>query len=286
MPIGMKDLFCTRGVQAASHILEGFTPRIRKRRSFPEAVGRGHGGCWASSTWTSSRWARRTRPASSATSSRRGVAGTAAMRRSRRAARRGAAPAVAARYAPGATGTDAGGSIRQPAFVGISGIKPTYGRCSRWGVIAFASSLDQAGPMARDVRDCAIMLEAMSGFDAKDATSLDLPVPQWEQGLNASLAGKRVGVPRNTASTACPPRSRRCGSRASPGKDAGAEVVEVSLPHRMLRAARLLHHRAGGGVLQPRALRRGPLWPARAARGRQTSRKCTRRRAPTASATR
>ena len=96
----------------------------------------------------------------------------------------GSAAAVAAGMAPGVTGTDTGGSIRQPAaFVGISGIKPTYGRCSRWGIVAFASSLDQAGPMARTVRDCAIMLEAMSGFDPKDSTSLDLPVPQVGSGI-------------------------------------------------------------------------------------------------------
>ena len=146
----------------------------------------------------------------------------------------GSSSAVSARMAPGATGTDTGGSIRQPAaFTGISGIKPTYGRCSRWGTIAFASSLDQAGPMARDVRDCAIMLEAMSGFDPKDATSLDLPVPAWEKGQCRAISRARKSVfPRSIASTACRPRSRRCGSRALPiVKDAGAEIVEVSLPH-------------------------------------------------------
>ncbi len=129
----------------------------------------------------------------------------------------GSSSAVSARMAPGATGTDTGGSIRQPAaFTGISGIKPTYGRCSRWGTIAFASSLDQAGPMARDVRDCAIMLEAMSGFDPKDATSLDLPVPAWEKHCRAISRARRSAFPRNIASTACRRRSRRCGSRASP----------------------------------------------------------------------
>src|SRR5690606_9193840 len=97
----------------------------------------------------------------------------------------GSAAAVAARIVPAATGTDTGGSIRQPAaFTGIAGIKPTYGRCSRWGIVAFASSLDQAGPMARDVRDCAAMLEVMSGYDPMDSTSLDLPVPHWEAGLS------------------------------------------------------------------------------------------------------
>src|SRR5690606_28892987 len=109
----------------------------------------------------------------------------------------GSSAAVAARLCPAATGTDTGGSIRQPAaFTGISGIKPTYGRCSRWGVVAFASSLDQAGPMARDVADCAIMLEAMAGFDSKDSTSLDMPVPAWTASLDGDLAGMRVGIPR------------------------------------------------------------------------------------------
>src|SRR4028118_1118352 len=108
------------------------------------------------------------------------------------------APAAGpARRAPGAPGADPGGSIRQPAaFVGISGIKPTYGRCSRWGIVAFASSLDQAGPMARAVRDCAILLQARSGFDPKDSTSLDLPVPDWEAALSNDIKGKRIGIPR------------------------------------------------------------------------------------------
>src|SRR5206468_8561119 len=109
----------------------------------------------------------------------------------------GSAAAVAAGIAAGATGTDTGGSIRQPAaFAGITGIKPTYGRCSRWGIVAFASSLDQAGPMAKTVRDCAILLEVMAGFDPKDSTSLDLPVPHWEADLSSDLTGKRVGILR------------------------------------------------------------------------------------------
>ena len=130
----------------------------------------------------------------------------------------GSAAAVAASIAPGATGTDTGGSIRQPAaFAGICGIKPTYGRCSRWGIVAFASSLDQAGPMARTVRDCAILLEAMAGFDPKDSTSLDLPVPQWEANFRAISRASASAFPRNIGSTACPPRSTRCGTRASNG---------------------------------------------------------------------
>ncbi len=197
VPIGMKDLFATKGVQttAASHILEGFVPEYESTVSQKLwDAGAGMLGklnldqfAMGSSNETSyfgnviSPW-------------RRKDGGNAAMAPGGSSG--GSSTAVAARLAPAATGTDTGGSIRQPAaFTGISGIKPTYGRCSRWGIVAFASSLDQAGPMARDVRDCAIMLEAMAGFDPKDATSLDLPVPQWEAGLNADMRGKRVGVP-------------------------------------------------------------------------------------------
>jgi aspartyl-tRNA(Asn)/glutamyl-tRNA(Gln) amidotransferase subunit A len=145
----------------------------------------------------------------------------------------GSAAAVAAGLAPGVTGTDTGGSIRQPAaFVGISGIKPTYGRCSRWGIVAFASSLDQAGPMARTVRDCAIMLEAMAGFDPKDSTSLDLPVPQWEAELSSDLKGKQVGIPTEYRIDGVPEEINALWDRGIEWlRDAGAEPVEISLPH-------------------------------------------------------
>jgi aspartyl-tRNA(Asn)/glutamyl-tRNA(Gln) amidotransferase subunit A len=147
--------------------------------------------------------------------------------------RRPSPPAIAARLCPAATGTDTGGSIRQPAaFTGISGIKPTYGRCSRWGIVAFASSLDQAGPMARSVRDCAIMLEAMAGFDPKDSTSLDLPVPQWEAGLAPSLAGKKVGIPREYRMDGMDAEVAKSWDDGIAWlKDAGAEIVDISLPH-------------------------------------------------------
>ena len=109
----------------------------------------------------------------------------------------GSAAAVAAETCLAATGTDTGGSIRQPAaFTGITGIKPTYGRCSRWGIVAFASSLDQAGPITKDVRDAAIMLEAMCGFDAKDSTSMNLPVPNFEAALTGDIRGKTIGIPK------------------------------------------------------------------------------------------
>ena len=145
----------------------------------------------------------------------------------------GSAAAVAAGIAPGATGTDTGGSIRQPAaFAGICGIKPTYGRCSRWGIVAFASSLDQAGPMAKTVRDCAILLEAMAGFDPKDSTSLDVPVPQWEANLSSDLKGKRVGVPKEYRIDGVPADINALWDRGIEWlKDAGATTVEISLPH-------------------------------------------------------
>ena len=198
VPIGMKDLFATKGVQttAASHMLEGFVPEYESTVSQKLwDAGAGMLGklnldqfAMGSSNETSyfgnviSPW-------------RRKDGGNAAMAPGGSSG--GSSAAVSARLCPAATGTDTGGSIRQPAaFTGISGIKPTYGRCSRWGIVAFASSLDQAGPMARDVRDCAILLEAMAGFDAKDATSLDMPVPQWEHALSADLKGKKVGIPR------------------------------------------------------------------------------------------
>jgi len=234
VPIGMKDLFCTKGVAttAASHILEGFTPTYESTVSQNLwNAGAGMLGklnmdqfAMGSSNETSafgnviSPW-RRT-GGSNAELAPGGSSG-------------GSSAAVSARLCPGATGTDTGGSIRQPAaFTGISGIKPTYGRCSRWGTIAFASSLDQAGPMARDVRDCAILLEAMAGFDAKDATSLKLDVPKWEFGLSSNLHGLRVGIPKEYRIDGSPEDIDALWERGIGWlRDAGAEIVDVSLPH-------------------------------------------------------
>ncbi len=132
-----------------------------------------------------------------------------------------------------ATGTDTGGSIRQPAaFTGIVGIKPTYGRCSRWGIVAFASSLDQAGPMARTVEDCAIMLGAMAGHDPKDSTSVDMPVPDFRKALDGKVKGLRIGIPREYRMDGM---SREIEALWSQGADwlkrEGAEIKEISLPH-------------------------------------------------------
>jgi aspartyl-tRNA(Asn)/glutamyl-tRNA(Gln) amidotransferase subunit A len=232
--IGMKDLFCTKGVQttAASHILEGFVPQYESTVSSRLwAAGAGMLGklnmdqfAMGSSNETSafgnviSPW-------------RRNDGGNAPLAPGGSSG--GSSSAIAARIVPGATGTDTGGSIRQPAaFTGISGIKPTYGRCSRWGVVAFASSLDQAGAMARDVKDCAILLEAMAGFDPKDSTSLDLPVPNWEAALSGDLKGKRIGIPKEYRVDGMPAEIDALWEQGIAWvKDAGAEVVEVSLPH-------------------------------------------------------
>jgi aspartyl-tRNA(Asn)/glutamyl-tRNA(Gln) amidotransferase subunit A len=140
---------------------------------------------------------------------------------------------VAAHLALGATGTDTGGSIRQPAAVtGIVGLKPTYGRCSRWGIVAFASSLDQAGPMTRTVRDAAIMLRIMASHDPKDSTSVDAPVPDYEAGLDAGVKGLKVGIPKEYRIDGAPPEIDSLWQQGVEWlKAQGAEIVDVSLPH-------------------------------------------------------
>ena len=234
VPIGMKDLFATKGVQttAASNILGGFIPEYESTVSGKLwAAGAGMLGklnmdqfAMGSSNETSafgnviSPW-------------RRADGGNAPLAPGGSSG--GSSSAIAARIVPGATGTDTGGSIRQPAaFTGISGIKPTYGRCSRWGIVAFASSLDQAGPMARDVRDCTILLETMCGFDPKDSTSLNMAVPNWEAALSADLKGKRIGIPKEYRVEAMPSEIDALWKQGIAWvRDAGAEIVEVSLPH-------------------------------------------------------
>jgi len=234
IPLGIKDLFATRGVDttAGSRILKDFRPPYEStvtanlRKAGAGMLGKLNMDEFAmgSSNETSaygpviSPWRRK--DGSNAAITPGGSSG-------------GSAAAVAARIAPGVTGTDTGGSIRQPAaFTGITGIKPTYGRCSRWGIVSFASSLDQAGPMARTVRDCAILMEAMAGFDPKDSTSLDLPVPKWEAGLSSDLKGKKVGVPKEYRIDTVPAEINALWDRGLEWlRDAGAEPVEISLPH-------------------------------------------------------
>ena len=234
VPLGIKDLFCTAGYQttAASNILGGFIPPYESTVTAKLfAAGAGMLGklnmdqfAMGSSNETSafgnviSPW-------------RRDDGGNAPLAPGGSSG--GSSAAIAARMAPAATGTDTGGSIRQPAaFTGIAGIKPTYGRCSRFGIVAFASSLDQAGAMARNVRDSAILLEAMSGFDPRDSTSLDIPVPRWEDGLSSDLKGKRVGIPKEYRVDAMPAEIDTLWQKGIEWlRDAGAEIVDVSLPH-------------------------------------------------------
>jgi aspartyl-tRNA(Asn)/glutamyl-tRNA(Gln) amidotransferase subunit A len=232
IPLGIKDLYCTAGVrsQAASHILDGFAPpyesTVTSRLWDAGAVMLGKlnmdefamGSSTESSTYGPcvSPW-RRTGDTAPITPG--GSSG-------------GSAAAVAADLCLGATGTDTGGSIRQPAaFTGTVGIKPTYGRCSRLGIIAYASSLDQAGPFAKTVRDAAILLAAMAGHDPKDSTSADLPVPDFEAALKGDLRGKRIGLPKEYREGLGAEIDALWAKGAAMLRDAGAEVVDISLPH-------------------------------------------------------
>ena len=231
IPLGIKDLFCTKGVesQAASRILEGFKPEYESTVSQnlldngTVMLGKLNMDEFAmgSSNETSvygdviNPWKIDERNLTPGGSSG------------------GSAAAVAADLCLAATGTDTGGSIRQPAaFTGIVGIKPTYGRCSRWGVIAFASSLDQAGPMTKTVRDGAIMLEAMAGHDPKDSTSVSLPVPNFEAMLTGNIKGKRIGIPKEYLLEGMPSEIEKLWSDGTEMmRLAGAKIEDVSLPH-------------------------------------------------------
>ena len=233
LPIGIKDLFCTKGVpsQAGSAILKGFLPEyestVTSNLFDAGAVMLGKLNmdefAMGSSNETSvygnvvNPWRRSDDKAELTPGGSSG----------------GSAAAVAADLCLAATGTDTGGSIRQPAaFTGIVGIKPTYGRCSRWGVVAFASSLDQAGPMTKTVRDAAIMLEAMSGFDAKDSTSAELAVPDFEAMLTGDIRGKTIGIPKEYRMDGMPAEIETLWADGiAMLKTAGAKIVDISLPH-------------------------------------------------------
>jgi aspartyl-tRNA(Asn)/glutamyl-tRNA(Gln) amidotransferase subunit A len=233
IPLGIKDLFCTKGVpsQAASNILRGFRPEyestVMARLFGAGAVMLGKLNmdefAMGSSNETScygnavNPWRRK---GSNVELTPGGSSG-------------GSAAAVAADLCLGATGTDTGGSIRQPAaFTGIVGIKPTYGRVSRWGIVAFASSLDQAGPMTKSVRDAAIMLQAMAGHDPKDSTSADIPVPDFEAALTGDIRGKVIGIPKEYRMDGMPEEIEALWARGIEMlKDAGATVRDISLPH-------------------------------------------------------
>jgi len=233
IPLGVKDMFATRDVRttACSKILSNFVPVYESTvtanlwRDGAVMLGKLNNDEFAmgSSNETSafgpvvSPWRRNGSDA-------RLVPGGSSG---------GSAAAVAAELCLGATGTDTGGSIRQPAaFTGIVGIKPTYGRCSRWGIVAFASSLDQAGPFARTVKDCAILLRSMAGHDPKDTTSVDLPVPDYEAAVGRSIKGMKIGIPKEYRVKGMAEEIETLWRRGAEWlKEAGAEVVEVSLPH-------------------------------------------------------
>jgi aspartyl-tRNA(Asn)/glutamyl-tRNA(Gln) amidotransferase subunit A len=233
IPLGIKDLFCTKGVAttAASRILEGFVPRYEStvtQKLFDAGaamLGKLNLDEFAmGSSNETSAYGPVVSPWRAAGSDAALVPGGSSG---------GSSAAVAARLCAAATGTDTGGSIRQPAaFTGIAGIKPTYGRCSRFGIVAFASSLDQAGVLARDVTDCALVLEAMAGYDPKDSTSLDAPVPAYAKGLSGDLRGKRIGIPREYRLDGMDAGIEALWQQGIDwARAAGAEIVDVSLPH-------------------------------------------------------
>ena len=233
IPLGIKDLFCTNGVRttAASKILGNFVPPYERTvtsnllRDGAVFLGKlnldefamGSANLTSAFGPVENPWKRNGSDAKLVPGGSSG----------------GSAAAVAAGLVLGATGTDTGGSIRQPAaFTGIAGIKPTYGRCSRFGTIAFASSLDQAGPMARNLQDCAILLKSMAGFDERDSTSVDTPVPDYEAALTRGVKGLRVGIPKEYHAPGMPAEIEALWQQGINWlKAAGAEIVDISLPH-------------------------------------------------------
>ncbi|MEX0644607.1 MAG: amidase family protein, partial [Parvularculaceae bacterium] len=232
IPLGIKDLFCTEGIltTAGSHILDGFKPAYESSvtanlwRDGAVMLGKLNMDEFAmgSSNETSyygpviNPWRRR---GGNATLTPGGSSG-------------GSAASVSARLAAAATATDTGGSIRQPASLTATvGVKPTYGRVSRWGIVAFASSLDQAGPIARDVRDAAIMLRSMAGHDPKDSTSVNRPVPDYEKALGQSVKGLKIGVPKEYRVDGMPAEIEKLWAEGVKWlKDAGCEIHDISLP--------------------------------------------------------
>ena len=233
IPLGIKDLFCTKGVhsQACSHVLDGFRPTYESTvtanlwAAGAVMLGKLNMDEFAmgSSTETSY-YGPVVNPWQAKGSNERLVPGGSSG---------GSAAAVAARLCAGATATDTGGSIRQPAaLTGTVGLKPTYGRCSRWGIVAFASSLDQAGTITRSVRDAAIMLSVMASHDEKDTTSADQPVPDYEAALGGDLKGMTIGIPKEYRIDGMPVEIDRLWSEGVEWlKAAGADIIEVSLPH-------------------------------------------------------
>jgi aspartyl-tRNA(Asn)/glutamyl-tRNA(Gln) amidotransferase subunit A len=233
IPVAVKDLFCTDGVltTAGSHILDGFTPpyesTVTSNLFAAGAVmtGKANMDEFAMGSATITSYYKATEnPWRRAGDNRPLVPGGSSG---------GSAALVAARAVPVSLGTDTGGSIRQPAsFCGVVGMKPTYGRCSRWGVVAFASSLDQAGPLSRTVRDAAITLGAIAGYDPKDSTSVDVPVPNYEAALSGDIRGLKVGIPAEYRIDGMADEIETLWQQGVAWlRDAGAEIVEINLPH-------------------------------------------------------
>ncbi len=234
IPLGVKDLYATEGVhtQAGSHILDGFLPRYESTVT---------ANLWADgavmlgklnmdefamgSSNETSYYGPVTNPWKAENSGNAGLVPGGSSG--------GSASAVAAHLCAGATASDTGGSIRQPAaFTGTVGVKPTYGRCSRWGMVAFASSLDQAGPIARDVRDAAIMLKSMASVDLKDTTCVDLPVPDYEASIGKSIKGMKIGIPKEYRIDGMPDEVEKLWQQGIAwAREAGAEIIDISLPH-------------------------------------------------------
>lgn len=233
IPMGIKDLFCTKGIRttACSHILDGFVPQYESTVSQKlldagiAVLGKLNMDEFAmGGSNETSYYGPAVNPWKAKNDDRDLVAGGSSG---------GSAAAVAGGLCAAATGTDTGGSIRQPsAFCGVTGIKPTYGRCSRYGIIAFASSLDQAGPIAKDVRDCAILLKNMAGFDPKDSTSANLEVPDFEKFLGQDIRGMKIGIPQEYRVEGLNKEVEKYWDNGiAMLKARGAEIVDVSLPH-------------------------------------------------------
>ncbi len=233
IPVAVKDLYCTRGVltTSGSHILDGFKPHYESkvtanlREAGAVIVGKTNMDEFAmGSSNENSYYGPVVNPWRRKGDDTPLVPGGSSG---------GSAAAVAARLVPGALGTDTGGSIRQPAsFSGVVGLKPTYGRCSRWGIVAFASSLDQAGPLTRTVRDAAVMLGAIAGHDPMDSTSAPVPVPDFEAALGGDVRGLKIGIPREYRVDGLAGEIEKLWAQGEDWlKAAGAECVEVSLPH-------------------------------------------------------
>ncbi|KQZ96533.1 glutamyl-tRNA amidotransferase [Mesorhizobium sp. Root157] len=233
IPLGIKDLFATEGIhtQACSHVLDGFRPRYESTVTAnlwtdgAVMLGKLNMDEFAmGSSNETSYYGPVINPWHAEGSNKNLVPGGSSG---------GSAAAVSGFLCAGATATDTGGSIRQPAaFTGTVGIKPTYGRCSRWGIAAFASSLDQAGPIARDVRDAAILLKSMASVDVKDTTSVDRPVPDYEAAIGRSVRGMKVGIPKEYRVDGMPQEIEALWQKGIAWlKEAGAEIVDISLPH-------------------------------------------------------